>query len=305
MSVKQFALLVLLAALWGASFLFMRVAGPEFGPFALIAVRVTLASMVLVPLWLLREPKSGRRAVLTHWRELTVVGLLNSAIPFVLFAYATLYITGGLAAIMNSTATIWTAVVAWIWLSRKPGLRTTVGLVLGLIGVVVLVSDSITAGIEGAGIGALAAAFAAVLYGIAANYATEKLPGVSSLSIATFSLVAASIALIPVAIVFAPAQSISTQAWAAVIAMGIFSTAVANIIYFYLLAAVGSTRTVTVTFMIPIFGSIWGALFIDETITPVMLIGGGIILSGLALVTKLAPRSIFDKLGFKRASDTE
>jgi drug/metabolite transporter (DMT)-like permease len=295
MNPRQFALLVLLAALWGASFLFMRIAGPEFGPFALIAVRVTLASVVLLPIWFWREPRGGRRAVIEHWRGLVVIGLLNSAIPFVLFAYSTLFITGGLAAIMNSTATIWTAVVAWVWLRRRPGLRTSMGLFLGLLGVIVLVSDSITGGVSGAGKGAFAAAFAALLYGIAANYAAERLPGVSSLSIATFSLVAASFALIPIALIFMPTTTISTQAWAAVIAMGIFSTAVANIIYFHLLGAIGSTRAVTVTFLIPVFGTVWGAMFIDEAITPVMLVGGAIIFSGLALVTQLVPRSFVER----------
>ncbi len=287
MTLKHFILLVVLAALWGASFLFMRVAVPEFGPFALIAIRVAAASMVLLPIWYWREQRGQGNAVIKNWHHILVVGLFNSAIPFVLFAYSTLTITGGLASILNSTASIWTAVVAWLWLKQKPTLQTILGLLLGLIGVVVLVSDSVGGGVVGAGRGALAAAFAAVMYGIAANYAAEKLPGVSALTVATFTLVAAAIVLLPLAFMFAPQSPISLQAWAAVLAMGVFSTAITNIIYFNLLASIGPTKAVTVAFLIPVFGTLWGALFINEQISVGMLLGGGIILLSISLVTNV------------------
>lgn len=287
MSPRHLALLVLLAALWGASFLFMRVAVPEFGPFMLITVRVVTASLVLLPIWYWRESVASRQSVKTYWRELLVVGLFNSAIPFVLFAYSALFITGGLASIMNSTATIWTAIIAWVWLSRQPSLQSSIGLLLGFLGVIVLVYDSVGGPVAGAGKGTLAAAGAAVLYGIAANYASEKLRGVSPLTVATFSLVAAALILLPIAAINIPSASISPLAWGAVLAMGVFSTAIANIIYFYLLATVGPTRAVTVTFLIPVFGTLWGALFINESISAAMLIGGGIILFGIALVTNV------------------
>lgn len=266
----------------------MRVAVPEFGPFALIAVRVFIASLVLLPIWYWRESSQGIRSVRSHWRELLIVGIFNSAVPFVLFAYSTLYITGGLASILNSTATIWTAVVAWLWLHKKPTIQTIAGLVLGLAGVIILVSDSVSgASSAGRGIGALAAAFAAVLYGFAANYASEKLVGVSALTIATISLVAATLVLMPLAVIFAPEAKISVQGWAAVLAMGLFSTALANIIYFYLLNAVGPTRAVTVAFLIPVFGTLWGVLFIDEIISAGMLLGGLVVLAGIALVSNV------------------
>lgn len=274
----------MLAALWGGSFLFLRIASPEFGPVAIIAVRVFTATLLLLPIWYLREGQSQLHNVRQHWFGLLIVGLFNSAIPFVLFAYSTLHITGGMAAILNSTATIWTAVVAWIWLKRTPNTSTVLGLIVGVFGVSVLVADSL----GGAGLnGILAAALAAVLYGIAANYSTEKLAEVSSLTIATFSLVAASLVLVPLSLLFLPSGEISSLAWSAVIAMGVLSTALANIIYFFLLAEIGATKTVTVTFMIPVFGTFWGAVFIDEVVTGVMLLGGAIILLAVALVTNV------------------
>jgi drug/metabolite transporter (DMT)-like permease len=285
MSPKNTLLLTLLAALWGASFLFMRVATPEFGAFALVEVRVIVASLLLLLIWSLRSDVAQRAAVIRNWRGLLLVGLLNSAVPFVLFAWSTLHITGGFASIMNSTAPVWTALVAWAWLQRKPNLNTAVGLALGLVGVFVLVSGSSSGVSNGAMLGVLAATCAAFFYGVAANYVAERLPEVSSLSIATFSLLAAALILAPFAVANYPTQSVSVQAWSAVIAMGIISTALANIIYFYLLSVVGSTKAITVTFLIPVFGTLWGVLFINEQITSAMLIGGAIILLGTALVT--------------------
>lgn len=291
MSLKQLFLLVLLAALWGASFLFMRIAVPEFGPFALIAVRVGIASLVLLPIWWIAEPLSQRQLILKAVPQMVTLGVLNSAIPFVLFAYSTLHITGGLASIMNSTATIWTAIVAWLWLGRKPSLQVSIGLGLGLLGVVLLVSDAMMGGVWETnmqrGYGAMAAALAAILYGVAANYAAERIKGLSTLTIATFSLVTATVALIPIALIYVPIETISTKAWLAVIMMAVFCTAAANIIYFYLLKNVGPTRAVSVTFLIPVFGTLWGVLFINEPVSFGMLFGGVVILLGIAMVTQL------------------
>ena len=290
MSPRQLCQLVLLASLWGASFLFMRVATPEFGAVALIQIRVALASLVLLPIWWIREGKLQYPTVKRKWRALAVIGVLNSGIPFVLFAFSTLYITGGFSAILNSTAPIWGAIVGYLWLQRAIGRQAVIGLGLGIFGVLVLVSGSITnpSGDPLFVILAISAGlFASILYGIAANYTGEYLQKVSSLSIATFSLVAATLFLLPFSMSVFPDHTISLKAWGAVIAMGIISTALANILYCDLLEKAGSTKTLTVTFLIPVFASIWGALFINEHITGYMIVGGGIILLGLALVTGL------------------
>ncbi len=288
MSLRYSLQLVLLASLWGASFLFMRIATPEFGAIALIQVRVALASAVLLPLWWLREGRRSHATVRHNWRALALVGLLNSALPFVLFAFSTLHITGGFSAILNSTAPIWGAVVGFVWLGTRVSKRVVLGLVLGLFGVIVLVSGSVAnpASDLVGGILAIGAGLcAALLYGIAANYTGLYLQKVSSLTIATFSLVAATFWLLPFSFYALPAHTISPHAWLAVIALGTISTAVANILYFDLLENVGSAKALTVAFMIPIFASIWGAFFIDEHVTGYMLLGGAIILVGLANVS--------------------
>lgn len=285
MSTKNILLLITLAALWGASFLFMRIAVPEFGAVALIVARVIIAALVLWPFWYFRESSKSRKTALEHWPSLIVVGLLNSSIPFVLFAYSMLYITGGMAAILNGTAPIWGAVVAWAWLGSRLSISAIVGLALGFIGVVVLVGDELSVPSQEKGLAIAAAAFAPVLYGIAANYTSEQLSGVSALSISMFSQVTAGASLLPWLFWFMPESMPSMNAWLSVLALAVVCTSLAYLMYFKLLADVGSTKAITVTFLIPIFGSLWGALFIQEVITLMMIVGMVTILLGTALVT--------------------
>ena len=289
--------LVVLAALWGASFLFMRIAVPEFGAVALIEARVLIAGLVLLPFWWLKESPSSRQKVIQHWPQIFVVGLLNSSIPFVLFAYSMLYITGGVAAILNGTAPVWGAVVAWVWLKNRLALNGVIGLLVGFAGVVILVSDELAIPAEGKVLAIAAAAFAPFLYGIAANYTSEKLSQVSALSIATFSQLAAAISLLPFLFWFMPPSNPSLDAWLALLALSVLCTSLAYLMYFRLLAEVGSTRAITVTFLIPLFGSLWGALFIGEQITLMMVIGMATILLGTALVVGVLKIARFAKAG--------
>jgi len=284
-SLRNLIELILLAALWGASFLFLRIATPEFGAIALIEVRVLVASLFLLPIWYFREAKNQAVLLKKMWPHLLAIGILNSAVPFVLFAYSTLYITGGFASVLNATAPIWGALVAWVWLQIKLSREGMIGLGLGLIGVSILVSNSISLSLSGVSLGILAALSASFLYGIAANYTTVKLNRVSALTIATFSQVAAVIVLLPAAVIFYPRHPISVTAWASVIVMGVFCTGMAYTMYFRLIANVGSTKAITVTFLIPVFGIIWGAVFINEKISIEMIIGTIVILLGTSLVT--------------------
>lgn len=285
MSIRNLLELILLAAIWGASFLFMRIATPEFGAVALIEVRVLVASIFLLPIWILRDAKHQSKLVIGHWPHLLVVGILNSAVPFVLFAYSTLYISGGFSSILNATAPIWGALVAWVWLRATLSFEATIGLGFGLLGVAILVSKSISLSMGGVTLGIFAGLVASFMYGIAANYTAEKLNKVAPLSIATFSQIAASLVLLPAALWHFPQQQISALAWGSVIAMGVFCTGLAYTMYFRLIANIGSSKAITVTFLIPIFGTLWGVLFIAEEITTEMVLGTGVILFGTALVT--------------------
>lgn len=296
MSFKHTIELILLAALWGASFLFMRIAAPEFGAIALIEVRVLVAGLVLLPFWLAHKGASSWPTVKNEWWSLSVVGALNSAVPFVLFAYSTLHITGGYASILNATAPIWGALVAWAWLRKTLSFSQIAGLSVGFVGVTILVSNSIQWSFEAKSLGVLAAFSAPILYGIAANYTSEKLAHVSPLAIATFSQLSSAAILLPLALLFLPSQAISLSAWLSVIALAVLCTSLAYLLYFRLIAEVGSTRAITVTFLIPVFGMLWGWWFLNEEITLSMLAGSLIILLGTALVVGvIKPRILSER----------
>ncbi len=295
MNARQLLMLLSLAAIWGASFLFMVIATPEFGAIALIEVRVVLAALVLLPIWWWREGKQQWPNVKRHVGPIVWVGLLNSAIPFVLFAYSVLFVTGGVAAVLNSTAPIYGALVAWIWLQQRLSRSAALGLAVGVAGVAILVSGELL-GLGGSGhqeaklFGVLAAAFAPVLYGIAANITAVKLNNVSALSITTFSQVAAAVLLAPLALLYLPSEMPSNTAWWCALVLAVFCTSLAYLIYFQLISEIGSTRAITVTFLIPLFGTLWGALFIGERLSLTMMVGMGVILLGTALVTGVLRR---------------
>lgn len=288
MSLRDAIDLVLLAALWGVSFVFMRIAGPELGPFALVEVRVAVAALFLLPILLWRE---GFGQVQVNWGRIAVIGACNSGVPFLLFTYSTLYITGGLSAILNGTAPLWTALVAWAWLSDRLTFSQVVGLFVGFAGVFVLVWDKLTLSLSGTLLAIVAATFGAFLYGVAANMTKRYAGGISPLAMSTGSMLAATVIVLPGALLAWPDQPVSGLAWFSVITMGIASTALAYILYFRLLTNVGPTRAIAVTYLVPVFAMLFGAIFIAEKITLTMIIGCAVIFLGTSLATGvLAPR---------------
>ena len=274
----------MLSILWGASFLFMRIATPEFGAFALVEVRVAIAAVVLVPIVLAR---GNGKEMTANWSTLAILGAHNTALPFLLFAYATLYLTAGTAGILNATAPIFAAVVARLWLGEKLSTSRALGLVIGIVGIYLLVGDKLSAPSSGAGLAAVAAIGASFLYGVGGNFARTKAAHISSMTVAAGTQVASALLLLPIAIAVWPEQPPSLEAWAAVTTMGVLSTGLAYILYFRLIANVGPTKAITVTYLIPIFAMILGAVVIDEAITPPMLMGCVVILLGTALATGL------------------
>ena len=274
--------LVTLAALWGASFLFMRIAAPEFGPLVLVEVRVFIAALFLFPIFLLRADVSE---LTSNWRKLAILSIMNSAAPFFLLTFATLSITGGFAGILNATAPIWAAMIAWLWLSESFGPSRILGLAIGFAGVLLLVWNKVSLSFDGTTVAILAGILAAVLYAIGGNYTKKHMGGLRPLAIATGSMAAAAIILLPVAVYLWPDAVPSLRSWIAVVIMGIASTGVAYILYFRLIRNVGPAKAITVTYLIPAFAMLWGYIFIDENVTPIMVAGCLIIFLGTALAT--------------------
>lgn len=280
--------LLLLGAIWGASFLFMRVAAPDFGPWPLVFVRVAGAAAVLLPLLAWRGQWPALRA---HWRVIALVGLLNSALPFALFVVAALAINAGLSAILNATTPMWAALVAWLWLNDRPPLQRALGLALGFAGVLALAADkaSLQSGAHGVSPAVAVAAClgAAMLYGLAANVARRHLAGVPSLAVAAGSQCAAAAVVAMPALWAWPATPPSAASWAAAALLSVLCTGVAYVLYFRLLARLGAAGAASVTFLVPLFAVAWGALFLGEMPTPAMLACGALILLGTGLATGL------------------
>jgi len=275
--------LFVLAAIWGASFLFMRIAAPEFGPVALIWLRVGIAALCLVPL----AAFGGREALRGKLWPVAVVGAINSAIPFCLLAYATLSLTAGLASILNATSPLWGALVAHYWLRDRLTVGRVLGLAVGFGGVVFLVWGRLSFQPGGGGLAVAAALAATLSYGLAASYAKRTLAGVNPLAVAALSQLAAALLLTPAALLLWPAHPVSSRAWGAVFGLGIACTAFAYVLYFRLIAHVGPARAIAVTFLIPAFALAWGGLFLGEPLTPHTVAGAAVILAGTALATGL------------------
>lgn len=288
MKTNDLAELVALAAIWGASFLFMRLGASEFGPVALAAVRVAGAALVLMPLLHWRGQMGELRR---HWRAIFVVGVTNSALPFLFFSYAALAISAGLSSIFNASAPLWGALVAWCWLRERPTLPRTLGLAIGFAGVVGLAWEKASFKPGGSGWAIVACLAAALCYGFSANYTKKRLQGVAPMAVAAGSQFAAALLLALPALWWWPAALPSAHAWAMVALLALLCTGLAYLLYFRLIAHVGAANAIAVTFLIPAFAVLWGWLFLAEALTPAMAIGCAVILLGTALATGvLAPR---------------
>jgi drug/metabolite transporter (DMT)-like permease len=285
-SAWQVGELLLLGAIWGASFLFMRLGAAEFGAFALTALRVGGGALVLLPLVLMHRQGA---AVRRHAWPIAVVGVLNSAVPYLMFSVAALGINAGLSSILNATAPLWSVLIGGLWLKERLTPTRLLGVFLGFAGVLMLAWDkaSFKPGEHGvsAAVAIAACLLATCCYGIAANYTKRTLGGAPPLAVAAGSQVAASLVLAAPAMWTWPAVIPSATAWAALAALAVLCTGFALLLYFRLIAHLGASRAITVTFLIPLFGLLWGALFLGEAVTLAMVLGCAVILVGTSLVT--------------------
>ncbi len=282
MITKPLIELPLLAAIWGASFIFMKIGGPDFGPFLFMAMRTLVASLFLLPLVYLKKQQS---ALIGYSQKIFIVGLLNTAIPFVLFGWATLSLSAGNTAVLNGTTPMFGAIIAYFWLKDKLSLSAIIGICIGFLGVYFLMFDKITTNTGNVILPTLAVMLAAFCYGLSANYTKKYLQGISPLALAAGSQISATLVLLPISMFFLPSAIPSNSSIMAVIALGIMCTGIAYIMFFRLIATIGPAKTISVTYLIPIFGIIWGVIFLDESVTFWTFVGGGLIFTGVALTT--------------------
>jgi drug/metabolite transporter (DMT)-like permease len=272
--------LLTLAALWGATFLFLRIGVPALGPAMLIEARVAIAAVFLLIVGLALGRRLDWRE---RWRHYLLLGGLNSALPFLLLAYAALTLPAGLLSILNATTPTWGAIVMALWTRRRPAPRVLAGLAIGFVGV------AITAGVDtftlpGGGLAVAACLGATLSYGIATAY-TKHAAGGDAFASAHGSMWGAALLVLPLALAF-PAPAVpGPGVIAAVLALGIACTGVAYLLYFRLVNEVGPTSALTVTFLIPLFGVLWGVLFLGETVGWNTFVGAAVVMVGTALVT--------------------
>jgi drug/metabolite transporter (DMT)-like permease len=279
---------LVLAMIWGASFLFMRTAAVEFGALLTAGLRVGIAALFLLPLLLLRGQGPVLRA---HWKPVFLIGVFNSALPFALYSFAVQHITTGLSSILNATVPLFGAMVAWVWLGDKPTLSRAIGLGIGFLGVLLLAAGEASFKPNASGIAPLWAVAACLLatwsYGLSANFAKRFIPHVPPLATATGSQMGATLALLVPSMLTVPPAAPSLQAWGALVVVGVVSTGVAYILYFRLIDQTGPARALTVTFLVPVFAIAYGVVLLGEHITPWMIACGVVIVVGTGLASGL------------------
>jgi drug/metabolite transporter (DMT)-like permease len=286
MNTANFLRLLLLAAIWGGSFLFMRIGAPVLGPAVLIEYRVLFAALFLAAVGLVLGKRLDLRA---NWKHYLMLGFFNSALPFLLFAYGARTLTASVLSVLNATAPMWGALIGALWARQPITLRSGAGLLLGTAGVALLVGFDDVSSLPGAGLAITAALAAALCYSIASLYA-KSAKTVDPFANAHGTMWAATLFVLP-ALPFFPAPGTATPGvWAAVLALGVLCSGIAYLIYFRLIAEVGPTSALTVTFLNPVFGILWGALFLGEAIGWHTLAGAAVVLVGTALVTGFVPR---------------
>jgi len=276
--------LTLLGAIWGGSFLFMRVAAADFGAVPLVEARLALGGLILTPfLWRARAEFTAGL-----WLRIAGIAAINSVTPFVLFAWGAERAPAGIGAITNAMTVMFTVLVGFLFFGERISARRLIGLTAGFVGVAVLASGK-TAGAS-VWPAALAGTAASVCYGFGINLVRRHLTGHPPAAIAAATLLAGSILLAPLAIYTWPARAIPTTSWVSALLLGVLCTGAAFVFYYRLIGRIGAARTATVTYLIPLFGVVWAWLLLGEPLTMSMALAGALILSGVALSQQRAAK---------------
>ena len=292
MKPSQFIELLILSAIWGGSFLFMRVAVPETGSLALAALRMCIAGIILFPFfWHFARkrqntPFSPHADNKTITKHVWLVAIINSAIPMMLFAFAASNLDAGFASILNATTPLWGALIGALFFTTQLTRSAIAGLAVGFIGVVVLSWDKLNMDAGNQLIAVLSIVLATCFYGIGTNYSKRFLVGVKPMFIASASLFWGSVFMLPLLIyTISDFIGISLKAWLATIALGSVATGFAYVFFYRIVEHSGPTKAMMVTYLIPVFGVMFGNIFLKEQITANMFYGAGLILFGVALTT--------------------
>jgi drug/metabolite transporter (DMT)-like permease len=275
---------LLLATLWSVQYLLMRVSVPVFGTALVAESRALFSALFLVP-WTIRAMRQAV-ALRAHWRDQLAVGLVNNVLPFVCFAWAATVLPASYLAVMNGMVPLWSGVVAAPVLKEPLGARRVAGFLLGLAGVALIVNLGPIALDVATVLAALAGLAGTFFWGWAGVVIRQRTGRVSSMSLATGSIVFAALLLSPAWATAPAAEAWTLPASAALVALGALCSGIAYLPFFTLVRDIGPTRTLTVGLAVPALGILWGWLFLGETVTLSMLAGTALVLAALALVMR-------------------
>lgn len=274
--------LIGLGAVWGFSFIFLRIAVPALGASMTTFLRLVLAVALL---FFLARLFGSQFPWHTHGRKIAAYGLVNTAVPFLLFGVASKQLPAGYLAVLNGTAALFSALLAVVWLKETLSLQKWIGLLLGVLGVAVLVGLAPLALNGSVFVAAACGLVGAAFYATAGHLTPHWFPGVPPYALAFASLVPSTVALLPLAALNVPtAQMFSPSVVMAILFLGLVTTGFAYFLYFRVLEQLGPVRTSTVSFLIPVFALLWGWLFLGEPITAANVLGGAMVLLGVACV---------------------
>lgn len=291
MSNRDLIIFITLSFMWSLSFIFYRIGVPEFGSLAFASLRVVLAGLTMLVFLILK--KKNRVGIRENWKVLTLVGLFSAAVPFILFAFSARSVNAGVLAVLNASVPMISGFIASVFFKDRLSKKQILGLVIGVIGVMILMSENLFSG-QGAGSGSGLlpmgyALLACVGYALGANITRNYLENVSPVAITAGSLIIASVIMLPVAVYEFPyGKSISLTAWISVICIGVFSTAIALIFMNQLIKSIGPVRATSITLVIPIFAIILGYLLLGEALDTPAIIGSIVILFGTYLSLNLS-----------------
>lgn len=279
MEFKYWFTLIFLGAIWGSAFIFIKVAAPEFGAIGLVQARLTIASLVFLPILL--QSKYLKLLKFT-WKHSLILAITNNAIPFTLFSFGSFGADSNILAILNSTTAFNTMIIAYIWLRESITSKQVFGLIIGFIGVIILVNpESSTTSI----FSAILCLIGAACYSFSTVFIQKNSNKIDKLVLIGWSIVFSVFIMIPITFFNLPETMPSTNAFLSAFWLGSISTGLAFFGYVYLIEKIGAVKTSTVAYFLPIFGIIWGSIFLNEIITFGILLGCLFILIGVYFAT--------------------
>jgi len=277
MEIRYWILLTFLGALWGSAFMFIKVATPEFGPIALVNTRLLIASLIFLPILLQKKYIHLLKPI---WKQVLVLSIMNNAIPFTLFSYASFGADSNILAILNATTAFNTMIIAYLWIGESVSLKQLFGLILGFIGIFILVNPQNS---DTTLIASLSALLAAFFYSYSTVYIQRQSVNANKMVLIGWSIVFSAVFMIPVSIFNLPETLPSASAIGSAFWLGAVSTGIGFLGYVRLIDKIGAVKTSTVAYFLPVFGIIWGSIFLDEKITSTIILGCLIVLIGIYL----------------------